>query len=128
MKFNPFRRVTCAALAAGGALSAVLLAPIASADPQDCSRQALDATVQRATGAAQGYLNNHPGANLAVSAVYTQPREAAAAGIRAYFNANPQEYFELRSILAPIGDKQRACNTTVLSPEMASAYSEFMAG
>jgi heme-binding protein len=31
-------------------------------------------------------------------------------------------------ILAPIGDTQRQCNTTVLSPDLQSAYNEFMAG
>lgn len=127
MKLSFRHRIAFAALAASGAFG-MLLTPIASADPADCSRQALDATVQQTTGAAQGYLNGHPGANQAVSAIYTQPRGAASAGIRAYFTANPQEYFELKNILAPIGDKQRACNTPVLSPEMASAYSEFMAG
>jgi hypothetical protein len=47
---------------------------------------------------------------------------------RAYFNAHPQEYYDLRGILAPIGDTQRQCNVSVLPPELASAYSEFMAG
>ena len=45
-----------------------------------------------------------------------------------YFTAHPQEYFDLRGILAPIGDIQRQCNTTGLSPDMESAYNEFMAG
>lgn len=119
------------ALAAGsvlGGLGAAALTPIASAAPADCSPAAISATVQQATGAVQGYLNAHPSANQAVSAIYTQPRDVASASIRTYFNANPQEYFDLRGILAPIGDKQRACNAPVLSPELASAYSEFMAG
>ncbi|MGJ6124431.1 hemophore-related protein [Mycolicibacterium sp. Y3] len=128
MKLKFCNRIALSVLAAGGALSAVVLAPIASADPVDCSRQSIDATVQQTTGAAQGYLGAHPGAKQAVSVIYTQPRDVASASIRTYFTANPQEYLELRSILAPIGDKQRACNTTALSPEMASAYSEFMAG
>ncbi len=127
MKLKFRHRIAFSALAATGAFG-MLLAPIASADPADCSQAALDATVQQTTGAAQGYLNAHPGANQAVSVIYTQPREVASAGIRTYFTANPQEYFELKNILAPIGDKQRACSTTVLSPEMASAYREFMAG
>jgi heme-binding protein len=45
-----------------------------------------------------------------------------------YFTAHPQEYNDLRGILAPIGDTQRQCNTTVLSPDLESAYNEFMAG
>ena len=42
--------------------------------------------------------------------------------------ANPGEYYELRGILAPIGDVQRSCNVTVLPPVLASAYDRFMAG
>jgi heme-binding protein len=34
----------------------------------------------------------------------------------------------LRGILSPIGDLQQQCNVRVLSPELASAYTEFMAG
>lgn len=52
----------------------------------------------------------------------------ATANIRGYFTANPREYFELRGILAPIGDVQLQRNVTVLPPALASAYDEFMAG
>lgn len=116
---------------AGGLLAAVataiVSAPTASAAP-DCSADGIAATVSSVTGSANTYLSGHPGANQALSAAYTQPRPDAAGNIRAYFTAHPQEYFELRGILAPIGDSQRACNVPVLSPELASAYSEFMAG
>ena len=44
----------------------------------------------------------------------------AEANIRGYFTANPQEYYELRGILAPIGDTQRACNVSVLPPDLAA--------
>jgi heme-binding protein len=39
-----------------------------------------------------------------------------------------QEYYDLRGILAPIGDAQRQRSGAVLPPVLASAYSEFMAG
>ena len=85
-------------------------------------------TVGSATGSARQYLNNHPGANQVVTAAETQPRPEAAANVRAYFTAHPQEYYELHGILAPIGDTQRQCNVAVLPPDLASAYDEFMAG
>lgn len=127
MKLKSAHRITLAALAAGGVLG-TLATPVASADPVDCSPAAVNATVHSVTGAARGYLNAHPGADQAVSSAYTQPREVAATNIRTYFTANPAEYHDLKGILAPIGDTQRACNVPVLSPELASAYSEFMAG
>jgi hypothetical protein len=34
----------------------------------------------------------------------------------------------LRGNLAPIGDTQRQCNVSVLPPDLAAAYNEFMAG
>ncbi len=63
-----------------------------------------------------------------VSAAYDQPRPQAAANLRSYFTAHPQEYNDLRGILAPIGDTERQCNVTALPPELESAYHEFMAG
>lgn len=111
----------------GGVAAATLAVPTAAAADQ-CSADAVAARVGSVTGAAQQYLGTHPGANRVVTAAYGQPRDRAAADIRGYFTAHPQEYYELRGILAPIGDVQRECNVTVLPPELASAYTEFMAG
>jgi heme-binding protein len=63
-----------------------------------------------------------------VTAAAGQPRNQAAANLRGYFTAPLQEYYDLRGILAPIGDTQRQCNVTVLPSDLASAYNEFMAG
>jgi heme-binding protein len=111
----------------GGMAVSVLAAPAASAAP-DCSGGGVASTVRSVTGSAQQYLANHPGANQVVMAAYGQPRPEAEANIRSYFTANPQEYYELKGILAPIGDTQRTCNVTVLPPNLASAYDQFMTG
>ncbi|GAA2549707.1 heme-binding protein [Mycolicibacterium diernhoferi] len=111
----------------GAASAALIAAPSASATP-NCNPDAVAGTVSSVTGAAGAYLNAHPGANQVLQAARTQPRAEAAADIRAYFTANSQEYYELRGILAPIGETQQQCNVSLLSPELASAYSEFMAG
>jgi hemophore-related protein len=63
-----------------------------------------------------------------VTAAKNESRPQAETDLRNYFTAHPQEYFDLRGILAPIGDTQRQCNTAVLSPDLESAYNEFMAG
>ena len=116
-----------AACLIGGA-AAIIATPTASAAPDPCSADAVAATVSSVTGSAQQYLGSHPGANQVVTAAYGQPRPQAEADVRGYFTANPQEYYELRAILAPLGDKQRQCNVQVLSPQLASAYDRFMAG
>ncbi len=110
-----------------GVAATTIAAPTASAEP-DCSPAAVHTTVNSTESSAQQYLNSHPGAGTAVSNAFNEPRPQASAELRSYFTAHPQEYFDLRGILAPIGDVQRQCNTTVLSPGLESAYNEFMAG
>jgi len=111
----------------GGIAIGIVGAPSAAAAP-DCSPEGVNATVSSVTGAAQQYLGAHPGANQVVSAAYGQPRGDAAGNVRSYFTAHPNEYNDLRGILAPIGDTERQCNVTALPPNLESAYHEFMAG
>ena len=111
----------------GGIAAATIAAPNAAAAP-DCSADGVSNTVNTTLGAARAYLNTHPGANQAVGAAFTQPRDQAAGTLRGYFTATPQEYYDLKGILAPIGDTQRQCNVSVLPADLASAYNEFMAG
>ncbi|OBK26059.1 heme-binding protein [Mycobacterium asiaticum] len=132
MKFSSnVARRRVAGVSAGCLLGGIALgiagAPSAAAAP-DCSPEGVRATVSSVTGDAQQYLSGHPGANEVVSAAYGQPRGEAAANIRSYFTAHPNEYYDLRGILAPIGDTERQCNVSVLPPNLASAYHEFMAG
>jgi heme-binding protein len=110
-----------------GIAATTIAAPSAAAAP-DCSAGGVANTVSSATGTARNYLANHPGANQVIVAAQGEPRPEAESNIRAYFTANPGEYYELRGILAPIGDTQRQCNVSVLPPDLASAYDEFMAG
>jgi hemophore-related protein len=118
----------CAASLLGGLAAATIAAPTVAAAPEQCSASAVSGTVSSVTGSARTYLESHPGANEAVTAAFDQPRPQAAETLRGYFTANPQEYYDLRGILAPIGDVQRQCNVTMLPPDLASAYEEFMAG
>ena len=105
----------------------IVAAPSAAAAP-DCSPAGVNATVSSVTGSAQQYLAGHPDANQVVTAAYGQPRAQAASNLRSYFTAHPQEYYDLRGILAPIGDTERQCNVSALPPNLESAYQEFMAG
>jgi hemophore-related protein len=129
MKFSgkTMRRQAAGCGVLAGLAATVIAAPTASAAP-DCSPGGVANTVSSVTGSASQYLNNHPGANAVVSAARSEPRPQAASDLRSYFTAHPQEYYDLRGILAPIGDTQRQCNTSVLSPDLESAYNEFMAG
>lgn len=132
MKFsNSVARRRVAGVSAGCLLGGLALgisgAPTAAAAP-DCSPAGVNATVSSAQGAAEQYLAAHPGANQVVMAAYGQPRAEAASNLRGYFTAHPQEYYDLRGILAPIGETERQCNVSALPSNLESAYHEFMAG
>ena len=73
-------------------------------------------------------MDDHPSANQVVTAAFNQPRGQAATDLRNNITANPGEYYDLKGILAPIGDKQRQCNVAVLPSDLQSAYDEFMVG
>ena len=118
----------CTGALLGGIAAATIAAPTASAAPEQCGADSLADVVSTTTGSARTYLDAHPDANQAVTAAMGQPSDQAAANLRGYFTAHPQEYYDLRGILAPIGDAQRQCNVTVLPSNLASAYNEFMAG
>lgn len=118
----------CAGTVLGGVAAAIVAAPSASAAPEQCSASSLAGTVSSVTGSARQYLDSHPDANQVVTAAFNQPRPEAEANLRGFFTAHPQEYYDLRGILAPLGDTQRQCNMSVLPPDLATAYDQFMAG
>lgn len=128
-RFTAYRRAAGvgAGCVLGGMAIVTVGAPSATAAP-DCSPDGVQATVSTATGSARQYIDSHPGANQAVAAAYSQPRQQAAANLRNYFTTHPQEYNDLRGILAPIGDTERQCNVTALPPNLESAYRQFMGG
>ena len=129
LKTTTTRRISalCAGGVLAGAVTATIAAPAASA-AVDCSPGGVAGTVNSVTGSANAYLARHPGANQAVMAAYGQPQPVAASALRAYFTAHPNEYYDLRGILAPIGDTERQCNVSALPPHLESAYHQFMAG
>jgi hemophore-related protein len=116
-----------AGIVAGVVAMGISAAPSALAAP-DCSPAGVNTTVSSATGAAQQYLAAHPAANQVVMAAYGQPRPQAESDLRNYFTAHANEYYDLRGVLAPIGDTERQCHVTALPPNLESAYQEFMNG
>jgi heme-binding protein len=136
MKFNVTtarRKATGAIVGSllGGVAAAAIAAPSAVGAPQTgCSVGEVADTVSATWSSARQYLNSHPSANQVVMRALNGdvPRAQAESDVRGYFTANQGEYYDLKGILAPIGEKQRLCNTTVLPPQLASAYDLFMAG
>jgi heme-binding protein len=119
--------ISAGCLLGGPTIGLLVGAPPAAAAP-DCSPAGVSSTVSSVSGSARQYLDAHPGANQVVTVAYGQPHDQAAANLRSYFTAHPQEYTDLHGILAPIGDTERQCNVAALPPNLESAYHEFMAG
>jgi heme-binding protein len=111
----------------GGIGIGIVGTPPAAAAP-DCSPDGVQATVSSVTAAARQYLDGHLDANQAAIAASNQPHPQAAATLRDCFSTHPQEYGDLRGILAPIDDTERQCHVTALPPNLESAYHQFMAG
>lgn len=122
-----FSKTMGAGFVFAGIAAAGIAAPTASAAP-DCSPAGLQNTVNSSIGEAQNYLSGRPEANRVVMTALTQPRGDAATELRSYFTANPGEYYDLRDILAPIGEQQQVCGDSGLSPALTSAYNQFVAG
>ena len=122
------RKMAVSATLLGGVAAGLIAAPSAAAAPQGCSAADVAGTASTTMSAARSYLNDHPSANQVVTAAFNAPRGQAETDLRNYFTANPSEYYDLKGILAPIGDKQRECNTAVLPANLQSAYDTFMAG
>lgn len=110
---------------AGAMAVAGIVAPSASAAP-DCSKQAVSATADSVTTAAQEYLANHPDANRVLVAAALQPHDQAEASVRSYAAAHPQETAEFKQILLPLYQTQQACNVSVLPANISWAFNEFM--
>jgi hypothetical protein len=84
-------------------------------------------TVSATWGSARQYMNNHPGATRSSTRRSTS-RVAGGVGRSLVLHRQPCEYYDLKGILAPIGDKQRQCNVTVLPPQLLRPTTRSMAG
>jgi heme-binding protein len=78
------------------------------------------------TAATQQYLANHPGVNQVLMSAAVMPRQQAEATVRTYAEAHPQEAADVKQILTPVLDTQQACNVSMVPPNFAWAFKEFM--
>ena len=109
----------------GGIAVAGLATPVATAAP-DCSKAGIDNTVSAAMGQARAYMNSHPDGNKVLMTAASQPRAQAAQTVSAYAAANPQEYADFRSILAPVATLQQQCGVQVVPPQYQWAFDQFI--
>lgn len=110
-----------AAFLLGGAAAATIAVPTASAQPDPCSASGYATTASGVLNAAGGYLATHPGANGLTAAV-NQPPADAERNVRGYFEAHPNEYFDLQNIARPLTDLRNRCGTAVTPSQLATLF------
>jgi len=106
-----FIRRALTGVAAAGAVTGALLAtaPLAPADPPNCTaadRAGVAAGVSAATSA---YLFTHPDVNQFVTGLTGQPRDQVATMMQDYLDARPQIRDEIRAIRQPLHAIRERC-------------------
>ncbi len=104
-------------LAAGVLSSAVLLtAPIALADPPNCTAADLAGVAAGVSAATSAYLFTHPELNAFVTGLKGQPRDSVRAQVLQYLDGNPQMKAEVQAIRQPLSDIRNRCGGSDDSP------------
>lgn len=114
---------TFAACLLGGVAAATIAAPTANAQPA-CTASSFATTASGVLNAAGGYLNSHPGANDVLTRAASQPAGEAEASVRAYFEAHPNEYLDLRNIARPLIDQRNQCGVAVSPAQLSLLFDE----
>jgi len=122
-----FRRRVAGAFAAcaltGVAVGTVALPTAGAADP--CTASGLATTASRVLGAAGPYLDAHPGANDALTAAGSQPRDEAKSNVQTYFLTHPGEFLDLKQIAQPLTDLRNQCGVSVTPGQLAALVESF---
>ncbi|MCG5434413.1 heme-binding protein [Mycobacterium sp. MYCO198283] len=125
------RRTMAGVLAGGvmaGAAVATLAAPTAAAAPAPCTAAGVTGTISSVSGSASQYLAAHPGADRVLTDAANKPYNEAEASVRAYFEANPNEYYDLKNITRPLVDLQNQCGTNITPAQAVQAFEAFQRG
>ena len=112
MLFNalPVRRVVAAALGAGAVATAMFAtAPVALADPPNCTAADLAGVAAGVSAATSAYLFTHPDVNAFMTGLKGQPRDDIRAQVQQYLDANPQTKADIQGIRQPLADIRTRC-------------------
>jgi hemophore-related protein len=104
------RRSTLGAISAG-VLAGCLFAnaPVAVADPPNCTAADLSGVAAGVSAATSAYLFTHPDANAFMTGLKGQPRDDIRAQVQQYLDANPQTKADIQAIRQPLADIRARC-------------------
>ena len=100
--------------ALGGVFSSVVfLAPLAAADPPNCTAADLASVSAGVSAATAAYLFTHPEVNAFATGLKGRPRDEIRALVQQYFDANPQTKADIQGIRQPLADLRSRCGDDV---------------
>lgn len=100
-------RRTAAALVSAGAMFCT--APMALADPPNCTAADLAGVAAGVSAATSVYLFTHPDVNAFVTGLKGQPRDQIRTHVQQYLDVNPQTKAEIQAIRRPLADIRNRC-------------------
>lgn len=97
--------------ALAGALAAAALgaAPVAVADPPNCTVADLAGVAAGVSAATSAYLFTHPDVNEFVTGLKGQPRDQVMGMVQQYLDDRPQTKAEIKAIRAPLAEIRNRC-------------------
>ena len=104
------RRLVVGALGAGAVAGALVVAPVALADPPpNCTAGDLAQVASGVSAGTSVYLFTHPDVNAFFTGLEGAPRDTIRAQVKQYMDANPQTKAELTAIRQPLVDIKNRC-------------------
>lgn len=109
MPFPSSRTLRHGTAAVIGAAFLIGGAPVAAADPPNCTAADLTGVVSGVAAATSGYLYTHPDVNDFFTSLKGQPREQMHSKVKDYLQANPDVRDDLAGIRQPLADLKARC-------------------
>lgn len=108
---SQIRRAVAGALGAGAVAGAMVVsAPIAVADPPNCTAADLAGVAAGVSAATSAYLFSHPDVNAFMTGLKGQPRDQIRSQVEQYMDANPQVKADIQGIRQPLADLRSRCD------------------
>lgn len=119
LNVSPARRALAVALGAGAVATMFAAmfsaAPVALADPPNCTAADLAAVAAGVSAGTSAYLFTHPDVNAFMTGLKGQPRDQVRAQVMAYLDANPQTKAEIQAVRQPLTDLRVRCGADDVS-------------
>jgi hemophore len=119
---RPLRRALSAVFAVsavGGAVTAGLLSPAATAATDPCAASQIAKTIGSVATSTGSYLDAHPETNQALTTIAQMPAgPQSLAATKSYFDANPQAAKDMQQLQQPLVSLSTQCRLPITVPQL----------